>query len=263
MKKLFLVACGTVVVLAAATAAGWQEAARFSTASIKQNMSGLPYGQSTDRPDGVALVNERLRDVILFAFGIYDIQLTGDSGRVLRDRFDITARADGPLSLDQKRARLRRLLADRFALRMRTERREQPVYALTRAGTSLGAGLQTRDCARPGIGGLACDRGVAAADAGIMRMGGIPMARLAAFLGGVLGRVVVDETKLTGPFDVDLRWRPDIGLSPDLSEAAKQQIEARAALPVALREQLGLQLQSRRAPVDVLIVEAIAPPTPD
>jgi hypothetical protein len=64
MKKLFLVACGTVVVLAAATAAGGQEAARFSTASIKQNVSGLPYGQSTDRPDGVALVNERLRDVI-------------------------------------------------------------------------------------------------------------------------------------------------------------------------------------------------------
>ena len=60
-----------------------------------------------------------------------------------------------------------------------------------------------------------------------MRMGGIPMARLAAFLGGVLGRVVMDETNLAGPFDVDLRWRPDIGLSPDLTEAAKQQIEAR------------------------------------
>ena len=89
------------------------------------------------------------------------------------------------------------------------------------------------------------------------------MARLAAFLGGVLGRVVVDETKLTGPFDVDLRWRPDIGLSPDLSEAAKQQIEARAALPVALREQLGLQLQSRRAPVEVFVVESISSPTPD
>ena len=60
-----------------------------------------------------------------------------------------------------------------------------------------------------------------------MRMGGIPMARLAAFLGGMLGRVVMDETNLAGPFDVDLRWRPDIGLSPDLTEAAKQQIEAR------------------------------------
>jgi hypothetical protein len=63
VKKLFLVACAAVV-LAAVTAAGWQEAARFSAASIKQNLSGVAYGQSTDRPDGVALVNERLRDVI-------------------------------------------------------------------------------------------------------------------------------------------------------------------------------------------------------
>ena len=96
-----------------------------------------------------------------------------------------------------------------------------------------------------------------------MRMGGIPMSRLASFLGGVLGRVVVDDTGLTGPFDVDLQWRPDLGLSPDLTDAAKARIEGRPALPVALREQLGLELQSRRAPVILLVVESIAQPTPD
>jgi uncharacterized protein (TIGR03435 family) len=96
-----------------------------------------------------------------------------------------------------------------------------------------------------------------------MRMGGISMARLAGFLGGVLGRVVIDETGLSGPFDVDLQWRPDIGLSPDLTDAAKAKIETRPALPVALREQLGLELQSRRAPVTLTVVEAISPPTPD
>lgn len=259
-------ACGTMLLatlLTAMTAAGGQDAASFSAASIRRNTSGLPYSQSADRPDGLALINERLRDVILFAYGLYDFQLTGDPAWVSRDRFDISARAEGALSLEQKRARLRQLLADRFGLRVRTERREQPVYALIRAGTSPGAGLQGRDCTRPGIGGLACDRGIAAADGGVMRMGGIPMARLAAFLGGILGRVVIDETTLRGPFDVDLRWRPDMGLSPDLTEAAKQQIEARPALPVAVREQLGLELQSRRAPVELLVVEAISPPTPD
>lgn len=81
---------------------------------------------------------------------------------------------------------------------------------------------------------------------------------------GVLGRVVLDETGLTGPFDVDLQWRPDIGLSPDLTDAAKQRIEARATLPVAVREQqLGLEWQSRRAPVTLVVVESIAPPTAD
>jgi uncharacterized protein (TIGR03435 family) len=262
MNGSFLTACG-IVALTVITAAGRQDASPFLAASIKRNTSGLAYSQSAERPDGLALINERLRDVILFAFGLYDFQLIGDPGWVSRDRFDISARAEGPLSLEQKRARLRRLLADRFGLRARTETREQPVYALVRTPTGPGAGLQGRDCARPGIGGLACDRGIAAADAGMMRMGGIPMARIAAFLGGVLGRVVRDETTLAGPFDVDLRWRPDIGLSPDLTEPAKQQIEARPALPVALREQLGLELEPRRAPVELLVVEAISPPTAD
>jgi uncharacterized protein (TIGR03435 family) len=260
MKGSFLTASS--IVMLTVIAAGRQDASPFLAASIKRNTSGLPYSQSADRPDGLALVNERLRDVILFAFGLNEFQLTGDPAWVSRDRFDISARADTPLPLEQKRARLRRLLADRFGLRVRSETRDQPVYALTRIGTDPRAGLKSRDCSTPGIG-LACDRGIAAGDAGVMRMGGIPTARLATFLGGVLGRVVMDETNLTGPFDVDLRWRPDIGLSPDLSEAAKQQIEARPALPIALREQLGLELQSRRAPVELLVVEAVTPPTPD
>jgi uncharacterized protein (TIGR03435 family) len=75
--------------------------------------------------------------------------------------------------------------------------------------------------------------------------------------------VVIDETGLTGLFDVDLQWRPDIGLSPDLTETAKQRIEGRPALPAALLEQLGLELRSRRAPVNILVVESIAQPTPD
>lgn len=94
-------------------------------------------------------------------------------------------------------------------------------------------------------------------------MGGISMAHLARFLGSVLGRVVIDETGLTGLFDVDLRWRPDIGLSLDLSEEAKSRIQARPALPAALQEQLGLELKSRRAPVTIVVVESIAQPTPN
>lgn len=66
-------------------------------------------------------MNERLRDVILFAFDLNDFQMTGDPVWVSQDRFDITARADGLLSLDDKRLRLRRLLADRLGLRVRNE----------------------------------------------------------------------------------------------------------------------------------------------
>jgi uncharacterized protein (TIGR03435 family) len=94
-------------------------------------------------------------------------------------------------------------------------------------------------------------------------MTGVPVRSVAEFLSDVLGRLVMDETGLSGVYDVDLRWRPDIGMSPDLSDAAKQQIEARPSLPVAVREQLGLELAPRRAPVTFVIVEQVSEPTPD
>ncbi len=252
-----------VILVVAGAAAGGQDGVVFSVSSIKLNTSGLPYSQSSDQPNGVAFVNELLRDVILFAYGIYDFQLADAPDWVPRERFDITARVERTLTVDEKRAGVRRILAERFGLRIRSETREQPLYALVKAGNTLGSGLTSRNCAVPGIAGLACERGIAAADGGVMRMGGIPIARLAAFLGGVLGRVVVDETGLTGPYDVDLQWRPDIGVSPDLTDAARQRIEARPALPAAVREQLGLELRSRRGPVTIHVVESIARPTPD
>ena len=61
----------SVAVLTVAIGVQSQETPSFTVASIKLNTSGLPYSQSADRPDGIALVNERLRDVILFAFGLY------------------------------------------------------------------------------------------------------------------------------------------------------------------------------------------------
>jgi uncharacterized protein (TIGR03435 family) len=236
---------------------------RFPVASVKANVSGLPYSQSSDQADGVTLVNETLRDLILFAYGLYDFQLTGGPDWVSRERFDVLARGDAPLSVEQKQARLRQLLADRFGLRARAETREQRVYRLTRTPGAKGPGLTPRECGSAGSFNLACGRGIAPADGGVVRLGGIPMARLAAVLGGVLGAAVLDYTGLDGAYDVDLQWRPDIGLSPDLTDEAKARIEGRPSLFVAVREQLGLSLQTHRGPVTVYVIERVARPTPD
>jgi uncharacterized protein (TIGR03435 family) len=254
---LLLVASCTL----AATAA--QELTGFTVASVKRNTSELPYDQSRDRLDGVALVNERLRDVIAAAYGVYEFQLLDVPAWVSNDRFDISARADRPLSDQEKQVRLQQLLRDRFSLMVRTETREQGVYALTVRSGGLRAGLERRECSAPGAANLACGAGLGSFDGGIYRMGGVPLSRLATFLSVVLGRVVNDETRLAGLFDVDLQWRPDLGMSPDFTEQAKERIAARPALPDALREQLGLELQSRRGPVKMVIVEAISQPTPD
>lgn len=79
--------------------------------------------------------------------------------------------------------------------------------------------------------------------------------QLAQRLTNALGRPVVDRTKLEGTFDFDLTFAAQ---APTLDAAAQAQVPA---LTTAIREQLGLRLDSTRAPVDVLVVDAIEAPT--
>jgi uncharacterized protein (TIGR03435 family) len=255
--------CTTLLTVSAVPVLAQQQITGFPVATVKRNVSDLPYSLSQDRPDGLALVNERVRDIIRFALGLYDFQLIGAPEWATSERFDISARAEGPLSLTEKRVRLQQLLRERFGLRIRTEMREDRVYALTKKSGSSPQGIVARDCDRSGVANLACGRGLQSPDGGIMRMGGVPIQRLVIFLGDIMGRVVTDETGLTGVFDIDLQFRPDTNLSPDFTDDAKQRIEARASLPAALVEQLGLELQPRRTPIRFTIVEALTRPTAD
>jgi uncharacterized protein (TIGR03435 family) len=79
-------------------------------------------------------------------------------------------------------------------------------------------------------------------------------------------RVVLERTGLTGLFDIDLEWEIDdeqraalARLLPDRPLAPAN--PDRPGLFGALQEQLGLKLESIRAPVDVLVIDAVAHPT--
>jgi uncharacterized protein (TIGR03435 family) len=65
------------------------------------------------------------------------------------------------------------------------------------------------------------------------------------------GRIVVNRTGLQGPFTIDLEYSPDQTAS-DLP-----------SIFTAVQEQLGLKLESSRAPVDVLVIDSVERPTPD
>ena len=85
--------------------------------------------------------------------------------------------------------------------------------------------------------------------------GAQPMSRLAQMLQGPLQRVVIDRTGLTDVYDFTVTY------AADTSAGA-----ADANLPplfTALQEQLGLRLDSTRAPVDTLIVDSVSRPTED
>src|SRR6185295_13710329 len=81
------------------------------------------------------------------------------------------------------------------------------------------------------------------------------MGSFASSLGGRLGRPVFDETGLPGGFDFTLTWVPD-GLGTDAASDA-----AGPSVFTALQDQLGLRLESRKSPVEVIVVDGVTRPS--
>ena len=81
------------------------------------------------------------------------------------------------------------------------------------------------------------------------------IALLARVLAQVLGRVVLNETGLSGRYDLSLRWTPD--------DAAAQPTSADAppGLFTAIQEQLGLKLDSAKGAVPVLVIDGVEMPS--
>jgi uncharacterized protein (TIGR03435 family) len=95
--------------------------------------------------------------------------------------------------------------------------------------------------------------------------GGIPLARLTQMLSQFTQRIVIDRTGLEGNFDIDLTFTPDrMPQGPPPPGAPQLNIDPNGpSLFTALQEQLGLKLESDRAPVEVLVIDHVERPTPD
>ena len=80
---------------------------------------------------------------------------------------------------------------------------------------------------------------------------------LADYLSFPLGTPVLDATALKGShyYTVISQWAPGRGILPEVSDPSLP------ALPTALTEQLGLKLEPRKGPVDVLVIDSVQQPT--
>ena len=240
---------------------------RFEVVSIKPNKSGERGGGSRFQPDGYSGTNVTPSRVINVAYlPLLHDQILGGPGWLETDHFDVVGKAANTPAPDQIQAMLRAMLADRFKLVVHKDTRELPVYTLVlaRTGGQLGPQLRrsaascsaSRDASpqsppqpipkaeqAPACGFLVND--------GVIRGAGITIDMLAREL-SLVGRVVLDRTGLEGRFDVDLKWTPDDGRAPAISDVS---------VFTALQEQLGLKLESTKAPIDVLVIDSAARPT--
>ncbi len=80
-------------------------------------------------------------------------------------------------------------------------------------------------------------------------------------LSGLVGRAVEDHTGLSGQFDMALEYTPDVARpGPQGSDVTSPNSSDSPSIFTALQEQLGLKLESRTGPVDVLVIDHIEHP---
>lgn len=264
MRAALAVVLATVLVRAAS---GQSPAETFEVASVKPNLSGAPGASSSTPPAGtIAITNTQLKSLIVNSYRVRPFQVVGAPSWTETERFDILAKPPAGATPDQLPAMMRELLATRFGLRAHMKTSEQPIYALTRLradgrlGPQLTQSAFTCTGAAPPVnaaGANPCRSLMSVTDAGgRIEFVGRPLSSILDTLGIVTNRVVVDQTTLTGPMDLRLEWSSDSFERP-------AGVGAPPSIFTAVREQLGLRLESSRGQVEVLVIDSVSRPTPD
>lgn len=294
-----------VFVALAAAAYAQTPAKTFEVASVKPSNPSPPTPQAAAPMILPALgrltaQNVTLRMLVMTAYQKQPFQIVGGPPWQNSNKFDINARADdASLTTDGLLQLLQGLLAERFKLKVHTETREVPIYALViaRDDKRLGDKLKpsTDECpdfkvqqqkqleaiARGGIQALAATMpkpGEAAPPCSVsplppkppiiaMRMRGQSMALLTLTLTQLVGRPVADKTGLTGLYDFDLEFSlqdlaqiyAELGVNFPLPPNLP---ESRSVMTM-LQEDLGLKLESQRGPGEVLVIDGAELPAAD
>jgi uncharacterized protein (TIGR03435 family) len=186
-----------------------------------------------------------LQFLIEWAYSIEPAQHPGAPAWLATERYDITAKAEGNPTDDEMKAMLRTLLAERFHLRAHMEQRTLPVLLL-----SIGKTQPKITPAKEGEAhGIQAEmRNVEGKTAFHLTATRITLAQVCSILGRQLDHVLVNRTGLDGEYDFELDLTPT-GDGHNPMDAAQ--------LLTAMREQLGFNVKSDKAPVDVLIVENV------
>jgi uncharacterized protein (TIGR03435 family) len=169
------------------------------------------------------------------------------------DQFDVEAKPDDAISEQlvklswQERAKvaermMQALFADRIQLKVHHEPRELPTFALViaKGGLKMIEG-KTEDWYSTDTGKIQT-----------IESKGISMESLVEQLSQQMGHIVVDQTGLKGLYAFTLRFSSNLDATADSSEPS---------IYTALQEQLGLELESTKAQVDVLVIDHVERPS--
>src|SRR5688572_28280547 len=247
----------------------------------------------TMHPSGrFTALNVTVRQLILSAYDLRAFQIAGGPDWMGSQLFDILAQAPDDFEMGQTKQMMRRLLEQRFGLVGQRATRMTPVYSLEWNNSSKTPGRWLRrpsvPCDRPPVdspeelvGALGSRRPAAArrprdqaADSECPPFFGFastrpltpgeaqwffsrrhPVSSILSVLEAAAGGPVIDNTGLTGVWDLDIKFEMD-------SASALNGAEPRyGSIFTAVREQLGLKLQATKSNVEMLVIERLERPS--
>jgi uncharacterized protein (TIGR03435 family) len=216
------------------------------------------------------LVNASILAIVRAAYPAESSEYAGGPDWLRNELYDVTAVAPAGTARADIEPMLRGLLAERFNFKGHYETPERAVYNLVRARSdgklpdafrridvdcearraANVRGEKLQEAPRPANGVPLCGIQMIASDAMTIRAGGRTMAEFAQTLDDSAGRVVFDRTGLEGYYEFEVRFSTNPQANTDMP-----------LLFTALEEQLGLRLESARAPVRMFVIDHIDRPS--
>ena len=235
--------------LAAGSLTAQNDKAVFEVASVRPSAIAKAGREGSGReniqaePGSVTMRNVSLSSSIQWAYDVRPYQVSGP-GWLREERYDISAKAEGPAKSEQLRVMMQALLADRFQLALHRQTRELSAYALLEGknGNKL----------HPSEG-----EGEPVLNGGKLNLKAerMPLSQLTDMLSGVMQAPVIDMTGLSGRFDFTLDLTSYLMPYVQDRKPGDPPADLAAIVITALQNELGLKLESHKMPIDLVVVD--------
>jgi uncharacterized protein (TIGR03435 family) len=208
-------------------------------------------GPGTGDPTRISIINRTLHRLLIESYNLIGYQLK-DPPELDQIRYDVIAKIPPGATGQDVRVMMQNLLIERLQLKVRHEHEVAPVYALL-----IGKGGPKFKPSREPIDPAKQRMSRSTTGAGTIKLvaTGQTIPQLVSALFQQTDHPIMDLTGLTGKYDLTLTFG-----SRTTKELSATSADARAdeapAIFQALPEQLGLKLESRKMPVDLVIVDS-------
>jgi uncharacterized protein (TIGR03435 family) len=260
------------------------------TGAVARKTGGRRGGPGTNDPGQIIWGGATLKALIMTAYDVKNYQVSGPDW-LDNQRFDIVAKVPPGATKEQVQVMWQKLLAQRFGLKTHRETRSIPVYEIVVAkggpkfkeSAPAPADSTPPPVPTPGRGpvrftadanGCPVFPGGRGGGTSMMMMPNklqlcaaeVTIEQLANMLTNQVSRPVFDKTGLTGKYDFKLEYLPENSMGmmpapppggPPPDGAALPMSESAPPLPAALQSQLGLRLEAKKSPADIVVVDSI------